>query len=86
MEDASEYELDQPDNNITVTTEDGETTESSWEWRMIPQVVNNDFEQGSLLHSLCSKQFHVFFFEELYDFAKKRRFPNCGFLYGQGKI
>ena len=26
VEDASEYELDQPDNTITVTTEDGETT------------------------------------------------------------
>ena len=26
VEDASEYELDQPENTITVTTEDGETT------------------------------------------------------------
>ena len=76
VEDASEYELDQPDNTITVTTEDGETT-------VIQLGVENDStsqeyidlnKDSSTVYVVSNSTFSSFE-GTLYDFAKSGVFP-----------
>ena len=84
VEDASEYELDQPDNTITVTTEDGGTTviQLGMENDSTSQEYIDLNKDSSTVYVVSNSTFSSFK-GTLYDFAKKRRFPNCGFLYGQ---
>ena len=76
VEDASEYELDQPENTITVTTEDGETT-------VIRLGMENDStsqeyidlnEDSSTVYVVSNSTFSSFK-GTLYDFAKSGVFP-----------
>ena len=76
VEDASEYELDQPDNTITVTTEDGETT-------VIHLGMENDStsqeyidlnKDSSTVYVVSNSTFSSFE-GTLYDFAKSGVFP-----------
>lgn len=76
VEDASEYELDQPENTITVTTTDGDTTviqigmeNSSTNQEYID--LNND---PSTVYVVGSSTFQSFE-GELYDFAESGTFP-----------
>ena len=76
VEDASEYELNQPENTITVTTEDGETT-------VIRLGMENDStsqeyidlnEDSSTVYVVSNSTFSSFK-GTLYDFAKSGVFP-----------
>ena len=76
VEDASEYELDQPENTITVTTEDGETT-------VIRLGMENDStsqeyidlnKDSSTVYVVSNSTFSSFE-GSLYDFAKSGTFP-----------
>lgn len=76
VEDASEYELDQPENTITVTTEDGETT-------VIRLGMENDStsqeyidlnKDSSTVYVVSNSTFSSFE-GTLYDFAKSGVFP-----------
>ena len=76
VEDASEYELDQPENTITVTTEDGETT-------VIRLGMENDStsqeyidlnRDSSTVYVVSNSTFSSFE-GSLYDFAKSGTFP-----------
>ena len=84
VEDASEYELDQPENTITVTTEDGETTviQLGMENDSTSQEYIDLNEDSSTVYVVSNSTFSSFK-GTLYDFAKSGVFPNCGFLYGQ---
>ena len=76
VEDASEYELDQPENTITVTTEDEETT-------VIRLGMENDAtsqeyidlnKDSSTVYVVSNSTFSSFE-GSLYDFAKSGTFP-----------
>ena len=76
VEDVSEYELDQPENTITVTTIDGDTTviqigmeNSSTNQEYID--LNNDSSTVYVVESSTFQSFEG----ELYDFAKSGTFP-----------
>lgn len=76
VEDVSEYELDQPENTITVTTTDGDTTviqigmeNSSTNQEYID--LNNDPSTVYVVESSTFQSFEG----ELYDFAKSGTFP-----------
>ena len=76
VEDVSEYELDQPENTITVTTTDGDTTviqigmeNSSTNQEYID--LNNDSSTVYVVESSTFQSFEG----ELYDFAKSGTFP-----------
>ena len=76
VEDVSEYELDQPENTITVTTTDGDTTviqigmeNSSTNQEYID--LNNDTSTVYVVGSSTFQSFEG----ELYDFAKSGTFP-----------
>lgn len=76
VEDASEYELDQPDNTITVTTEDGETTviQLGMENDSTSQEYIDLNKDSSTVYVVSNSAF--FSFEgTLYDFAKSGVFP-----------
>ena len=76
VENVSEYELDQPENTITVTTTDGDTTviqigmeNSSTNQEYID--LNNDPSTVYVVESSTFQSFEG----ELYDFAKSGTFP-----------
>ena len=76
VEDVSEYELDQPENTITVTTTDGDTTviqigmeNSSTNQEYID--LNNDTSTVYVVGSSTFQSFEG----ELYDFAESGTFP-----------
>ena len=76
VEDVSEYELDQPENTITVTTTDGDATviqigmeNSSTNQEYID--LNNDPSTVYVVESSTFQSFEG----ELYDFAKSGTFP-----------
>lgn len=76
VEDVSEYELDQPENTITVTTTDGDTTviqigmeNSSTNQEYID--LNNDSSTVYVVESSIFQSFEG----ELYDFAESGTFP-----------
>ena len=76
MEDASEYELDQPENTITVTTEDGETTviQLGMENDSTSQEYIDLNEDSSTVYVVSNSTFSSFE-GTLYDFAKSGVFP-----------
>ena len=76
VEDASEYELDQPDNTITVTTEDGETTviQLGMENDSTSQEYIDLNEDSSTVYVVSNSTFSSFK-GTLYDFAKSGVFP-----------
>ena len=76
VEDASEYELDQPDNTITVTTEDGETTviQLGMENDSTSQEYIDLNEDSSTVYVVSNSTFSSFE-GTLYDFAKSGVFP-----------
>ena len=76
MEDASEYELDQPDNTITVTTEDGETTviQLGMENDSTSQEYIDLNKDSSTVYVVSNSTFSSFE-GTLYDFAKSGVFP-----------
>ena len=71
VEDASEYELDQPENTITVTTEDGETTviQLGMENDSTSQEYIDLNEDSSTVYVVSNSTFSSFK-GTLYDFAK----------------
>ena len=71
VEDASEYELDQPDNTITVTTEDGKTTviQLGMENDSTSQEYIDLNEDSSTVYVVSNSTFSSFE-GTLYDFAK----------------
>lgn len=71
VEDASEYELDQPDNTITVTTEDGETTviQLGMENDSTSQEYIDLNKDSSTVYVVSNSTFSSFE-GTLYDFAK----------------
>lgn len=76
VEDVSEYELDQPENTITITTEDGETTviQVGMENDSTSQEyieLNNDSSTVYVVGSATFQSFEG----GLYDFAKSGTFP-----------
>ena len=76
VEDISEYELDQPENTITITTEDGETTviQVGMENDSTSQEyieLNNDSSTVYVVGSTTFQSFEG----GLYDFAKSGTFP-----------
>lgn len=76
VEDVSEYELDQPENTITITTEDGETTviQVGMENDSTSQEyieLNNDSSTVYVVGSTTFQSFEG----GLYDFAKSGTFP-----------
>lgn len=76
VEDASEYELDQPENTITVTTTDGDTTViqigmENFSTNQEYIDLNND---PSTVYVVGSSTFQSFE-GELYDFAESGTFP-----------
>ena len=76
VEDVSEYELDQPENTITITTEDGETTviQVGMENDSTSQEyieLNNDSSTVYVVGSTTFQSFEG----GLYDFAKGGTFP-----------
>ena len=76
VEDVSEYELDQPENTITITTEDGETTviQVGMENDSTSQEyieLNNDSSPVYVVGSTTFQSFEG----GLYDFAKSGTFP-----------
>ena len=76
VEDASEYELDQPDNTITVTTEDGETTviQLGMENDSTSQEYIDLNKDSSTVYVVSNSTFSSFK-GTLYDFAKSGVFP-----------
>ena len=76
VEDASEYELDQPENTITVTTEDGETTVI--QLRMENDSTSQEYidlnKDSSTVYVVSNSTFSSFE-GTLYDFAKSGVFP-----------
>ena len=76
VEDASEYELDQPENTITVTTEDGETTviQLGMENDSTSQEYIDLNEDSSTVYVVSNSTFSSFE-GTLYDFAKSGLFP-----------
>ena len=76
VEDASEYELDQPDNAITVTTEDGETTviQLGMENDSTSQEYIDLNKDSSTVYVVSNSTFSSFE-GTLYDFAKSGVFP-----------
>ena len=76
VEDASEYELDQPENTITVTTEDGETTVI--QLGMENDSTNQEYidlnKDSSTVYVVSNSTFSSFE-GSLYDFAKSGTFP-----------
>ena len=76
MEDASEYELDQPDNTITVTTEDGGTTviQLGMENDSTSQEYIDLNKDSSTVYVVSNSTFSSFE-GTLYDFAKSGVFP-----------
>lgn len=76
VEDASEYELDQPDNTITVTTEDGETTviQLGMEIDSTSQEYIDLNKDSSTVYVVSNSTFSSFE-GTLYDFAKSGVFP-----------
>ena len=76
VEDASEYELDQPDNTITVTTEDGGTTviQLGMENDSTSQEYIDLNEDSSTVYVVSNSTFSSFE-GTLYDFAKSGVFP-----------
>ncbi len=76
VEDASEYELDQPENTITVTTEDGETTviQLGMENDSTSQEYIDLNKDSSTVYVVSNSTFSSFE-GNLYDFAKSGVFP-----------
>ena len=76
VEDASEYELDQPENTITVTTEDGETTviQLGMENDSTSQEYIDLNKDSSTVYVVSNSTFSSFE-GTLYDFAKSGTFP-----------
>ena len=76
VEDASEYELDQPDNTITVTTEDGGTTviQLGMENDSTSQEYIDLNKDSSTVYVVSNSTFSSFK-GTLYDFAKSGVFP-----------
>ena len=76
VEDASEYELDQPENTITVTTEDGETTviQLGMENDSTSQEYIDLNKDSSTVYVVSNSTFSSFK-GTLYDFAKSGVFP-----------
>ena len=76
VEDASEYELDQPENTITVTTEDGGTTviQLGMENDSTSQEYIDLNEDSSTVYVVSNSTFSSFE-GTLYDFAKSGVFP-----------
>ena len=76
VEDASEYELDQPENTITVTTEDGETTviQLGMENDSTSQEYIDLNEDSSTVYVVSNSTFSSFE-GTLYDCAKSGVFP-----------
>ena len=76
VEDASEYELDQPENTITVTTEDGETTviQLGMENDSTSQEYIDLNKDSSTVYVVSNSTFSSFE-GTLYDFAKSGVFP-----------
>ena len=76
VEDASEYELDQPDNTITVTPEDGETTviQLGMENDSTSQEYIDLNKDSSTVYVVSNSTFSSFE-GTLYDFAKSGVFP-----------
>ena len=76
VEGASEYELDQPDNTITVTTEDGETTviQLGMENDSTSQEYIDLNKDSSTVYVVSNSTFSSFE-GTLYDFAKSGVFP-----------
>ena len=76
VEDASEYELDQPDNTITVTTEDGGTTviQLGMENDSTSQEYIDLNKDSSTVYVVSNSTFSSFE-GTLYDFAKSGVFP-----------
>ena len=76
VEDASEYELDQPENTITVTTEDGETTviQLGMENDSTSQEYIDLNKDSSTVYVVSNSSFSSFE-GTLYDFAKSGVFP-----------
>ena len=76
VEDASEYELDQPENTITVTTEDGETAviQLGMENDSTSQEYIDLNEDSSTVYVVSNSTFSSFE-GTLYDFAKSGVFP-----------
>ena len=76
VEDASEYELDQPENTITVTTEDGETTviQLGMENDSASQEYIDLNKDSSTVYVVSNSTFSSFE-GTLYDFAKSGAFP-----------
>ena len=76
VEDASEYELDQPDNTITVTTEDGGTTviQLGMENDSTSQEYIDLNKDSSTVYVVSNSAFSSFE-GTLYDFAKSGVFP-----------
>lgn len=76
VEDASEYELDQPDNTITVTTEDGETAviQLGMENDSTSQEYIDLNKDSSTVYVVSNSTFSSFE-GTLYDFAKSGVFP-----------
>ena len=76
VEDASEYELDQPEDTITVTTEDGETTVI--QLGMENDSTNQEYidlnKDSSTVYVVSNSTFSSFE-GSLYDFAKSGTFP-----------
>lgn len=76
VENASEYELDQPENTITVTTEDGETTviQLGMENDSTSQEYIDLNKDSSTVYVVSNSTFSSFE-GTLYDFAKSGVFP-----------
>lgn len=76
VEDASEYELDQPENTITVTTEDGGTTviQLGMENDSTSQEYIDLNKDSSTVYVVSNSTFSSFK-GTLYDFAKSGVFP-----------
>ena len=76
VEDASEYELDQPENTITVTTEDGKTTviQLGMENDSTSQEYIDLNKDSSTVYVVSNSTFSSFE-GTLYDFAKSGVFP-----------
>ena len=76
VEDASEYELDEPENTITVTTEDGETTviQLGMENDSTSQEYIDLNKDSSTVYVVSNSTFSSFE-GTLYDFAKSGVFP-----------
>ena len=76
VEDASEYELDPPENTITVTTEDGETTviQLGMENDSTSQEYIDLNKDSSTVYVVSNSTFSSFE-GTLYDFAKSGVFP-----------